>query len=356
MAGYGQHADALQAALVAAFNAGSLSQFTYNRLSPPLRLDTETNGNFNDIVHQLLAWAEQEGRERELVTKAAAERPAKSDLQATVRQVLAHLDRVAPLPWYTSHDPFETCFVRDERAFVDRACLRENLRRLDKPKGLRTMVVNGERRSGRSYSLKLIEYLGDDREDLGIVPIDLSTVDPDYGPDSLARRIALRIGRAEALDWMPKQQAQAARWSQELADWLVPEFEPTGKTWWIVVDHVDRTQVRSETLDLLLNLALAAESTRSLRLVLIGWSEPMPQELDDWVCHERVAAIERGMVRDFFVRFADDKRTKFAPGTIDRAVTYVMNAMPDNGEDRLKMLGDTVADVARALDRTARSA
>jgi hypothetical protein len=269
--------------------------------------------------------------------------PNDVQLEAVGKMVLQYLK--ASRPWYRSPDPIETCIVGRDQAFVDRLDLRQRLQQL-MVEGWGSLVVKGEERSGQSFTLELITYVIGDLEDARIAHIDLADSAADLGPGDLVRRIALQL----ALDMtnFPQQQEQAPRWNDELADWLVGQVENGGRTCWLVVDAIDKTRPRDETMDVIWKLAMRAATRPRLRVVLLACSEPAPEKVK--ALEEEIQPIDRGMVEAFFTLFYKHKGVEQPDGKqVRKAADTALRAVPADGAERLEILQREVARVAKGI-------
>lgn len=339
----------LREALISAFPVPSgleqVVSFTFNINS---LASIAAGSNYTDVVFTLIRWAETTNRVAALVRGAQNVTPNNALLNAWADQILPRLAARQPPAWYLPTDAFETCFLRGEQPFVDRADLRDHLRNLVNGAGSRVLVVNGPPISGKSYSLEYIAYLA---EALGgpfrIAFIDLREESSSaIGPDAVVRSLAHQMSLAVAS--IPTQAAQAARWVQELRDWIMGGIAQTGSSWCFIFDGFDHADVPEETRQLLKHLMSRAHKlTPALRVILLNYTEQMlPQDIAAFVKRETVGRIGKVEVRGFFDRLITDKVIDADPNVVTQAVDIVMQRLPGNSVDQLASL---VAEATRLL-------
>lgn len=343
VAGFGTHRAVLLKALDDALLPTDVKSLA-RAVGPPITDIAPPSATRPEMIEELVSWVETRGREAKLVEAAMERNDSNAELEAVGKMVLEYLRATAP--WYSAPNPIETCIVRRDQAFVDRLELRQKLQQLMPANGWGSLVVKGDARSGRSFTLELIMFVVGDTPDARIVHIDLSDAPADIGPGDLLRRIALQLG-LDTDDIQP-QQEQAPRWNAELADWLVGKVQNSDLTCWVVIDAIDKTRPRDETMDLIWKLAKAAANRPRLRVVLLACSEPPPDQVG--ALDEEIKPIDRGMVEAFFTLFYKHKGIDEPDGRLVRkAADAALRDVPDNGGDRLTVLQREVAKVARGI-------
>lgn len=316
--------------IIAALLDGSIDD-----ISPP-------NATRNKRILDLIIWAERRSKEEALIRTAMEQIPTNRELKLVGPTVLRAL--AASTSWYVSPDPLETCIVGSDQAFVDRSELRQRLQQLMPANGWRALIVHGEERSGRSFTHELISFVIGDAEDKRIAHVDLSTaLNLDSG--DLVRRMALQLTLNTKT--IPVQQEQAARWNDELRDWLVGQVEASGRTSWLIVDAIDKARPSDAIMDLLWKLAAAAKIRPRLRVVLLGCSEPVPGDVK--ALRENIEPITKKMVEDYFGLFLQHKRSAPDKRVARKATRLALASVPPSGSDRLETLQKEVAKVARAI-------
>ena len=346
--GYGHNEQAFAASFADAFDVAGLSDLVFTSLGTQID-QIAPDGPVRQRVIALMQWAEREGREGDLVDAVARARRRRSDVQASVKAVRAHLDRVAEARWYQSPNSFETCFVRTDWPFVDRRSLRDGLSALIAVDPPRTLVVRGPSGSGRTYSRHLVTHVAE-REQHAVCPVDVTTLDPGFTAEEIARLIVYRVGRGQGIEYQPSGQSTGARHNMELANWLVSEVDQTARTWWLLLDGLDKVDVRPETLDFIVHLMTAAEySAPQLRVVLLGCGDVLPPELEELSFPEEIQGIQREMLEEFFRRFAEHMNIEVADEHIEQTVDKVLANAPADDPERLRAIHGAVRQVARAF-------
>jgi hypothetical protein len=344
MAGFGIHRAALLKSLDDALLLTDVASLA-RAMGPAITDIAPPNATRPQQIEELVSWVESRSREVQFVEAALEQNKGNVELKTVANIVLTYLS--ASTSWYKPPpNPFETCIVRRDQAFVDRLELRQKLQQLIPAEGWGSLVVKGDARSGRSFTFELINFVMGETPDARIVQIDLSDAPADIGPGDLLRRIALQLG-LDPSDIQP-QQEQAPRWNAELADWLIGKIENSELTCWVVIDAIDRTRPRDETMDLIWKLAKAAANRPRLRVVLLACSEPAPDQVA--ALDEEIRPIDRGMVEAFFTLFykhngIDEPDSRL----VCKAADAAMKDVPDDGNDRLSVLQREVAKVARGI-------
>ena len=91
---------------------------------------------------------------------------------------------------------------------------------------------------------------------------------------------------------MPTVQGSPGRWVHQLGDWLTAEAAREDGRWWFVLNGADQTDLPRETHDLIQYLAhQVAAAAFSLRLVLLGYEEPLPLGIEERVLRDNIGPI-----------------------------------------------------------------
>src|SRR5215210_4297176 len=165
MAGFGIYRAAVLKALGDALLLQDVASLA-RAVGPPITDIAPPSATRPEQIDELVSWVETRGREAKLVEAAMERNDSNAELEAVGNMVLEHLKATAP--WYSSPNPIETCIVRREQAFVDRLELRQKLQQLMPTDGWGSLVVKGDARSGRSFTLELIMFVVGDTPDARI--------------------------------------------------------------------------------------------------------------------------------------------------------------------------------------------
>jgi hypothetical protein len=296
-----------------------------------------------DQIVKLVEWAEQQRCEERLLQEATELNPTNDELAAVASLVLEQL--LTTRPWYQSPHPVQTCIVGSDQAFVGRLQLRGNLDKLMLPNNWTTLLVDGEPRSGRSFTLELLAFVLGLDPDTRIVHIDLKDATRDLAPVDLARRFALQMTLDDT--GLPPQDAQAVKWNEELRDWVIGRVESSGKTCWLVIDAIDRVHPSDATMDLIWKLAAAARTRPRLRVVLLACSEHPPSSVR--ALREDIQPINRGEVEAFFTLFLQHCGVPPNAQMVLTATDQALAAVPADGDDRLERLQEEIVRVAKTI-------
>jgi hypothetical protein len=267
---------------------------------------------------------------------------------AVLRAIEAHLDQVDAPPWYESPTPVETCFIHADDPLLDRTELRAGLNDILYRKRHRTLVVRGPSGTGRTYSTQVVAHLAGDEQ---LFPLDVQTLNPGFMPDELARVIAYGTGCGPAVDYIPRSDGTtSATHNAELVGWLLTEIGKGDSPWWVLLDGLDKVDVRPETVDFVVHLMRAAEMLdRRLRVALLGCGDVLPSDLERTVCREVLTEIDRDHVRDFFKRLAQHTGIDAEDEHIEALLTVVFTDLPASGVERLEAISARVREVARVF-------
>lgn len=341
----------LRRALVAAFDDSGLKMFADEELG--LNLKELGGDDLPDRAYELVRHIEESGRMHDLLD--AAERVSdNATLRAAVENARQAL--LTPVPGAAgevAEDPYQTCFVHGNRAFIDRAELRDALRRLAKPKpDAAALKVTGDPRTGKSYSFRLIEYIVQ-QEGGRFALIDLREQGATFKPDALVRSVLRQIGRNSRTESIPPYEPPAARWIVELREFLAGEIQDMEQRCWIVVDGVYEDVVSSETLDLIKGLVTIADQYHvPMRVVLLDCPEQMPPDIEPYIEKENLTTLDAARARvllgQFFTDWARYEQRRLTEEHIAVLVDKTMSLVPD-GPEFLARLGLSVREVTKAL-------
>jgi hypothetical protein len=306
---------------------------------------------YPEQVVQLAGRANSEGWIGRLVVEVVRDRPLDRDIQTFLNNN-PHWNPATNPP--LDH-PCDTLFVFGGKCFIGRRDLRKFLKAMNNPTGRKVLVVTSDRRKiGKTYSKELISFLSDNQQPSGVVPIDLDQ--DDYDPAKLAAAIARFMG--VALESMPPQgQQQAARWNQELVDWLVPVVPNLATTvGWIVLDGFRQKMLSEATQDFISQLAQRVQGTTRFRLILLNYTIRLPLAVEAFVYKDEVRLLDHSEVQAFLSKVHERKHgaeptpdllSEYVTGVYERLAQYAQE-YPDVAEDQL-LLNMAVSEAAEII-------
>lgn len=175
--------------------------------------------------------------------------------------------------------------VVGRRPFVNRSRFRDNVKSLFGPDGDRLMIVDGPRKSGRSYSWVLISYVTR-MTGLQASRIDMSLFrDVQAKPGDVAKMIAADLG------WPPHNEdptAQDATQGRVLLGWVKNCVRDRGAVC-LVFDGLDGDNLTDETVSFIGDIAAAAgnDELGDSRVVLLAFGRALQNpNVDPFVLRE----------------------------------------------------------------------
>lgn len=240
---------------------------------------------------------------------------------------------------HSERDPFSTVVLRDGTAvFIDRAELREKLRRFVADPEQTVLVVDGEPDTGRSYTYQLIRHLG---QHCGFRPVRVTL--------SRTTTAARLVGRLDefvtepGLDGVPLNPTQLNDPLPSIDDAvhrLVSRATAAEERYWLVLDECDTLDPNSDVWDCIGKLALAiyehtpVRSQTVPRLVLLGYSSAMrqlPYDIRKNEVRDTSRAADADDLRAFFGQFFRESPTppeeELLPGLVETTVAEVLRAV-----------------------------
>jgi hypothetical protein len=235
--------------------------------------------------------------------------------------------------------------------FLDRQGLRSALRALDSG-AARIAAIDGSEGSGKSYSFQLILYLSEITGRFKPVFIDLTeAAGTDYGPDRLAKRIALQMSVDLPPDALLEQKAQATAWANELSDYIIGKAHAASDVWWIVLDGVLQGSLPPETLHFIHGLAQGALLASKLRVVLLSYRrELLPANVLMRAVGETISPLQGFDLQAFFEILLEAHAIEAEDGAVEVAVQWIADrAAPPYSGDSLAQLPALVQEAADIL-------
>lgn len=306
-------------------NRGDIEMFLSFSFNVDLDTIVSEAADKSQAVFEMIRWAERSDKLQQLlhcVAKAKRNPTVTALTESLLPRIEQRRSRVS-IP----ADPFEACMLRGGLPFVNRALLRSVMRELSNEGGSRVLVIDGPKGSGKSYTRHFVSHIAESHPNSRVLWINVEdSVRTRFTPDQFAISIVTQIGRRSSLAYIPIQQAQTARWIQELRDWLVGEISQTTETWWLLCDGLSFPDIPTDTKDLLKLLMRSAHvNLPTLRIVAISYSEDMlPTDIVHFIRREQITTIGTSEVKQFFNHLNEQGVISVQPDAIDKAVELVL--------------------------------
>jgi len=200
---------------------------------------------------------------------------------------------------------FRTSVLFDDLPLIDRKDLRDNVRRMVGKGGRRTLLVQGGKGMGKTYTRQFIRYVSE-REATArckhkVSPVDASTrAGSPIDVRELAGMVAQYVVGAPPPTFDPTAQPQTV--VTLFRTWLISETEQldSEQVRWLIFDGFDSTTATSAALQLVTELAESA-SNRDLgpvRVIVLGFDDPLARP--DHALVEPLRHPSDEDVKDFF--------------------------------------------------------
>lgn len=239
---------------------------------------------------------------------------------------------------HSERDPFSTVVLRDGTAvFIDRAELREKLRRFVADPEQTVLVVDGEPNSGRSYTYHLIRHLG---QHCGFRPVRVT-----LSRTTTAARLVGRLDEfvsepgADGIPLNPTQLNDPLPSIDDAVHRIVSRATAAEERFWLVLDECDTLDPNSDVWDCIGKLALAIYEHTPVRnrtvprLVLLGYSSALrqlPYEIRKNEVRDIARVADADDLRAFFGQFFRESPTppdeELLPGLVESTVAEVLRA------------------------------
>lgn len=338
----GQELKRLHAALLEAYpDRDALKQMLLFEVDRDLEV-IAPDGALDAVIFAVINRAQRENWLRDLIVGAHAGNPDNPALAA-----FHDWFRSRPGAAGVDADPFDVSYMYDREPLFGRPDLRRHVRTLSRPNaGARIFVVDGDPVSGKSYTVNYISYLKEHVGGFQFAWVDLRTLTQKMGgvlkPQDVGESIARQL-RLDVSTMPPRENEQAARWSQFFCDWFTGEISRRDEVSWIILDECRRF-LRQDVRDLVQELAQrVALQLEMVRLVLLHQKKSdLPVNVLARVEEERIQAIGETELIEFFRSIHGRRRDDLSEDEFeDRIVTSVARVLrqvsPDD-ERRLEQL------------------
>jgi len=305
---------------------------------------------FPDQVAMLVGAANSAGWIGQLISEVKKARPNSQ----SIRNFLANNPDWDPAASPPEEHPCDALFLLGGKSFVGRDTFRGYLKAMERDNESKVLVITSDRRRvGKTYSRELVQYLAM-RRNLA-TPVYLDLDEDTYDPGTLAKRLGARLKIPGNVP--DRAQQQAARWNQDLIEWLIPET-PREKepVWWIVLDGFSTRIPSEETQDFIQQLTQRVQSRVNFRLILVNYTYPLPLGVGGFFFKDKVDPVTPAELQAFLSRVHRQKRgappsaqelLDYVNGVHERHVRY-QQQNPQQGEDQL-LLNLAVVDVGRII-------
>jgi hypothetical protein len=248
-------------------------------------------------------------------------------------------------------DPFDAVVLTSKLPFLERAAIRMALRKLlDRRPVQPLVVVNGARRSGKSYIAEFIDHVLHDEEDtrhcrIAIEPGQTAAV----GPIELAGDMVTLMGGDPSR--APAPNTNLDRWVQEVANWVIATANasgPDGK-WWFVLDGVTGCDLRQETRLLITKRASSLTTgvnAERHRLILLDFDRALLPLKPGLIADKTTGPIPHNVVRTAVAQVIAGSGVGFDVAEI---TAKMVGGLPDPITD-LPELGQRLADLIESID------
>jgi hypothetical protein len=250
-----------------------------------------------DQIPALIRKTDDGGLLDRLLTEALKRRPENQLLNAlkVERDTQAMIEPTQPLEaWRVWGEPM-----------FDRDIFRNSLGQLQTGGAPPVLLVHGERFSGKSWSIRLVNYLMQSLEGVTHLVVDLEVSAAGKAVDAalLGRLIA---EKAAFKDPPAPTEEQDARWIQDYCDWLGREAKRAGGSWWIIVDHLEKVVVVDSAKDLL--YAIGKEIPRTMptvRLIVLNNEDPaaLASAIGTMILNDPIPSMPLDEIRTCLAKF-----------------------------------------------------
>lgn len=277
------------------------------------------NGLFNEQVARLSVWLEAEGREFE-VWQLLVNHPPKPGLRLAVMIDVISDQRIRPKGTDMPPVPPHKSLFTTGLPFANRTNLRDQLETLGTavPGADSVLLIDGERSSGKSYSLRLVRdcatpnvFHSTDFSRWGSVQMHAWDLAGEMFPPALTEVTADKFDATKEEAAVPG-----------LVSWIKGKLHP-GPQRWIVIDHCNRPNLTTAAQSFLYHFAaeVAMGSLPEVRLVLAdAGTVKLPPELKGKTRSDAADLPDRKAVRDWCDNLA---RSLNKPHTAAELDSYV---------------------------------
>ncbi len=234
---------------------------------------------------------------------------------------------------------WHSSWVRNGFPFADRAALRETLEDLSSAGGRAILRIEGDPRSGKTYTTELLEYVSEASAwKFKIIQVKIEEGgDQGMNALTLAQIIVGEMGFANTPRDSPLLDPTVHNISS-LLSWILRCAINSGRQWWLFFDGFRFLPQQNSARSLAQGLAdkIANGSHRQyLRLILTDFDTLLSRVDDEKIAYDRLVTPlpdpeARAAVRDCLDRVYKDAKRNPAPGDLDARTEAVLAGIPPN--------------------------
>jgi hypothetical protein len=283
-----------------------------------------------------------------------------------IKQILAKIATPPPTWKTTVPTSFDTFWLpRLGLPFLDRLKVREAMKALDEPTGPSVLIINGPKKSGKSYCLELVHHAVEENMKAAgknsFVPVGRVSLQAGMGaslaPEKLAEQIVSAItSNPKPLPILSSDQqiVTADRLNEHLCDWIVENAEKTGALWWIGLDGLNDPDLLPATRNFIAKLVEVisdnGKHSNKLRLIVIDYPREHLIRFAEQMRLEELGPIGEVDVEAFLRKQLEELGTSPTNKQVRLIVVLSMLDLPQ-GDSRLQALNEKLRVVVTNLSR-----
>ena len=317
-------------------------------------------GALKDVIPRLIQEADDAGWAAQLARTALAAREHNLRLQRVV-------DRIEIRDALADPNPYLAIRMLGQ-PMLDREGLRLTVETIESDTAPRVFVVEGEKSSGKSYTIQFLTFIALKRKAFQVIPVDLErhfkAAQEPIRADRIAQSIINALGLSAAdLATMPVlAEEQEARYVLDFSEWVTGVMGRQDNRYCLVFDHFTKALLRQSTEDMIIELCRSAYQATNLVVVLLEYEKVADLEstVGRIVDSQRIPKIDPTIMRRDLTKFftavyserqALDEQIS-TDGIKGRAVAATQNVLAQlkEGQDRLLQLRMAVARELRRVD------
>jgi len=257
---------------------------------------TTSQEGLSIVLFRLVQWAHAHGKFPELVRAVWLDTNGAREWA----DVFGPFLRASPPSMLSAANP-EDDWLLGEDVFINRADLRQKLRGLRPGAGKRVLIVRGERYTGKSYTLRLIQHVAQVRREQ-VACIDVADTFGTTGTPGDFAVTLLRNLNLPHKDVPERDPQNPNRWPKELCPFLIGRLRSLQDPWWIVLDGCARAKLGAELWATIIQLCAEIQANlQQLRVALLDFDEAVQPPLKRHARIEQIARINAEHVRNLFL-------------------------------------------------------